>query len=228
MVEKKKISRVKGKRKIWFKIIAPKLFGEKEIGESYLTAGDKAVGRVLKVNLRELSGNPKDQNVYLSLRITSLDGSTLKTSTIGYQLTPSFVKRLVRKNADRVDDFLILKTKDGKEIILKLLIITRNKVQRSVKTNLRKQLKELLKEEISKLDFDTFVVNLVNQKIQSGIKKKLHKIYPLKDVSVRVLKLKSELKKEVPKEKVVEAPKKEKEVVETVTEAEQQPAQEAA
>ena len=140
---KKKVSRVKGKRKTWFKVLAPKLFGEKEIGESYLGSSEKSVGRLLKVNLRELTGNSKDQNVYVDLEISSVDGSTLKTSTTGFKLTAAFVKRLVRKNADKVDDFFILKTKEGKEVILKLLVITKNKVQRSVKTELRKKLKEL-------------------------------------------------------------------------------------
>ena len=53
---KKKISKIKTKKKIWFKIFAPKLFGQKEMGESYLSAADQAVGRKLKVNMKELTG----------------------------------------------------------------------------------------------------------------------------------------------------------------------------
>lgn len=230
--DQKKISRVKSKRKTWFKIFSPKLFGEKEVGEIYLAGIDKALGRSLKINLRELSGNPTDQNIYIDLKITAVDGSTLKTTILGYHLTSTYVKRMVRKNADRIDDYLVLKTKEGQEVILKLLAITRNKVQRSVKTELKRQLKELLKEEIKKGSFDDFMGNLVKQKTQGSIKKKLHKIYPLKEFSVRVLKFKKgQLKKEAPSEELI-ALEKEK-IKEKLSPAEAsaeqpQPVQEAA
>ena len=35
---KKKVSKIKVKKKVWYKVIAPKIFGNKEIGESYLQA----------------------------------------------------------------------------------------------------------------------------------------------------------------------------------------------
>lgn len=189
---KKKVSKIKTKKKIWYKIIAPNIFGSKEMGESYLASVDKAVGRTLKVNLRELTGNVRDQNVYISFRINRVDGSALQTSTIGYELTSAYMKRAVRKNTAKLDDYFILKTKDGKRVILKSLMISLHKTQRSTRSQLRKELGVLLDEEIGKTDFAAFVVNLVNHKVQMTIKKKLSKIYPLKEVAVRVLKLKDE------------------------------------
>ena len=62
---KKKVSKIKVKKKIWYKVIAPKIFAQKEIGESYLSDPAKAVGRKLSVNLKELTGNIKSQNVYI-------------------------------------------------------------------------------------------------------------------------------------------------------------------
>lgn len=187
-----KVSRIKGKRKSWFKIIAPKLFGEREVGESYLGAPQEAVGRTLKINLKELTGNIKDQNTYVDLRIINVDGSSLKAAVIGYSLTSAIVKRMVRKNADRVDAVFNIKAKDGKEIIVKMLAITKNKVQHSIQTKIRAQMKEVLQDEAAQGSFDAFVGNVVNQKVQSNLRKVLHKIYPLKEVSVRVLQLKEE------------------------------------
>lgn len=188
--DNKKVSKIRTKKKLWFKIVAPKIFGNKEMGESYLPSAETAIGRSLKVNLRELSGSVRDQNVYIGFKITGVDGSTLKTSTISYQLTPAHIKRAVRKNTARLDDTLSFKTKDGKDVLLKSLVITRKPVQRSLKSALRVQLYELLKEEIGKTTFDTFVGNLVSFRVQLGLKKKLGKIYPLKEVAIRVLKLK--------------------------------------
>ena len=187
-----KVSRIKAKKKVWFKIISPKVFGQTEIGESYLASAESALGRKLEVNLKELTGNVRDQNVHINLQINQLDANLLKTSVIGYELATAFVKRLVRKNSDPIDGYFLLKTKGGKTVIIKTLMITISKSQRSVKTQLNKELGNILKEEVGNSSFDNFVTSLVQYKIQSMLKKRLRKIFPLKEVAVRVLKLKED------------------------------------
>ncbi|HLC89326.1 MAG TPA: hypothetical protein VJG49_04800 [Candidatus Nanoarchaeia archaeon] len=184
-----KVSRIKAKKKVWFKIISPKVFGQAEIGESYLTSAQVALGRKLEVNLKELTGNVRDQNVHINLQINKLDANLLKTSVIGYELSTAFVKRLVRKNSDPISGYFLLKTKGGKQVILKSLMVTLSKAQRSVKAQLNKELGNILKEEVSNSSFDNFVSSLVQYKVQSMLKKRLRKIFPLKEVAVRVLKL---------------------------------------
>ncbi|MBT5342503.1 hypothetical protein HOL59_02885 [Candidatus Woesearchaeota archaeon] len=186
---KKKVSKIKIKKKVWYKVIAPKIFGNKEVGESYLQSPDVAVGRKLKVNLKDLTGNIKDQNVQIGLQITNVEGNLLKTSLVSYQLTSQYVKRCIRKNCVRLDDYFLLKTKGGKTIVIKSLMVTINKAQRSVRSKLRKELGELLDAEVKKYDLATFVSLLVNRRIQMEFKRKLKKILPLKEISVRVLKL---------------------------------------
>ncbi|MBU0457745.1 MAG: hypothetical protein ABH824_03040 [Nanoarchaeota archaeon] len=188
---KKKISKIKVKKKLWYKIVAPKLFGQKELGETYLSFPENAIGRTMQVNLKELTGNMKDQKVYVSFKINKVDGSTLRTSVLGYQLTPTSVKRMVRKNSDRLDDSFSFKTKGGKKVILKSIVITSYNTQRSVRSQIKSQLKTLFEEELGKSDFETFITNLVNYKVQTGIKKRLHKIFPVKEVAVRSLFLKN-------------------------------------
>ena len=205
-VDKKKVSRIKTKKKVWYKVLAPKIFGEKSIGESYLSNPESAVGRTLKVNLRELSGNVKDQNIYVSFRVASVDGTTLKTSPIGSELTSAFVKRLVRKNCNRLDTFTTITTKNGDEVLLKGLILTLNQTYRSTQAAIRKKFNEVMKEEAAKVDFSAFLSQIVSYRLQSGVKKKLSKLYPVKEATVRVLKLKKEAEKakEIAKEKTKE------------------------
>src|SRR3989344_2631054 len=119
----KKVSKIKIKKKLWYKIVAPRLFGQKEIGETYLTSPDSALGRSMKINLRDLNGNVKDQNSYISFKVNKADGSLLRTSTTGYELTPTYVKKLVRKNTDRLDDAFTLKTKNKNDVVVKILMI---------------------------------------------------------------------------------------------------------
>lgn len=204
--DKKKVSKIKTKKKVWYKIIAPKIFGKKEIGESYLTSPDAAVGRVLKINLRELTGNMKDQHAYVRFKITGVDGSTLQTETIGYELVPAFVKRIVRKNTSRIDDYLTFTTKNGDDVVLKTLIVTSKRTQRSTRKELRVKLAEILGKDIGSADYDTLCSNLVGNKIRFGLKKQLAKVYPLREVTIRVMKRVTAPKSEEPVEKPVSEP----------------------
>ena len=218
MVAKKKVSRIKTKKKVWHKVLAPAIFGKKEIGESYLTSAEEAKGRPLKINLKDLTGSVRDQNAYISFKIVKWQGTTLETVATGYELTSSFVKRLVRKNCNKLDDYFTFKTKDGKKIVLKSLMLTINKVSRSTRTSLRKQLQKLLNEEISKVTFDTLISNIVGYKIQGPAKKKLGKIYPLKEVAIRKIFILSEEKIGEEPVKVAETAKEEKKIDETQAE----------
>jgi small subunit ribosomal protein S3Ae len=184
-VEKKKVSRVKTKKKIWHKILAPAGFGKKEIGEAYLGSAEQAKGRPLRINLKDLTGSMRDQNVYISFKICKWQGTVLETTTTGYELTPQFVKRMVRKNCNRLDDYFVLTTKDGKSVIVKTLMLTLHKIPRSTRTSLRKQLNLILKEEVGRNTFESLISQLVGNKIQYPAKKKLAKIYPMKEVAIR-------------------------------------------
>ena len=70
--QKTKVSRIKAKKKAWFPIISPKLFGSKEMGETYNVSAKNAVGRTIKVNLKDLTGDIKDQNAYANFAISGL------------------------------------------------------------------------------------------------------------------------------------------------------------
>ena len=182
----KKVSRIKTRKKAWFKIFAPQVFGNKEIGETYLPAAENALGRLLKISLKDITGNVKDQNAYIGFKIAKAEGSALRTEVISYQLTPASVKRLVRKNTARLDDYFTFTTKDKKTVILKTLLITFNISKRSTEARLRKMLQDLLRAEITTEDFTTFLSNVVTNKVQATVRKKLNKIYPLKEVAIRV------------------------------------------
>lgn len=189
MAIKKKVSKIKVKKKIWCRLIAPKMFGGRQLGEMYLTNPEKALGRKLRINLKDLTGNVRDQNMYVMFQVNNVQNTVLHTAVLGYELNSAFVKRLVRKNTARLDNTFNFTTKGGKRVILKSLMITQYKAQRSVKTALHKKLQELLQEEVAKVDFQTFINSLVTNRLRGLLKRKLSKIYPLKEVTVRVVKL---------------------------------------
>ncbi len=190
--EKKIPSRIKDKKKTWYKLIAPKEFGNKVLGESYLETADVGQSRTFIINLKDITGNIRDQNAYVHFLVDKVEGSQLHTKAIGYELTAAFVKRLVRKNSDRLDTFSTLKTADGKQFVLKGLLLTTNKTHQTIRAALRKEYDLFFQEEASKSDTETFISNVVSYKLQSTLKRKLSKIYPLREVSVRMLKVMSQ------------------------------------
>ena len=208
-IKLKKVSKIKVKKKIWVPVRAPKEFGSKPLGESYLVSAEKAVGREMEVNLRDLTGEMRDQNAYVKFKITRANNNTLETQPIGFHLAASFMKRLVRKNTSRVDHVFNATTKDGKSVLIKSLMVGRYKSQHSMKTVLRHSLVKLVQEEVGKYDFSTFLQHLIGKKILPGLKRKLHKQFPMREVVLRVVKLQDEVvaEKELKQESTVVAKK---------------------
>jgi len=123
------------------------------------------------------------------LQIVKATGTQLNTVLVGYEITPSGVRRAVRQNTNRIDDFFKGQTKGGKDVIVKTLMVTVNKTQRSKCTLLRKVLKDALQEEVSRMDFGSFISNVATQKFQSATRKKLSKVYPVRELAIKIAKL---------------------------------------
>lgn len=187
--EEKKESRVQTKKKSWYRIISPQAFGQKELGEAYLAGQEAAVGRFVQVNLKELSGNVRDQSAYLTFQIVNAQPSGLQTAVVRYELTPSTVRRSVRKGANRIDGYFTCPVKNG-TLVVKTLLIPLGHTVRSVQHALRKSYHEIIVEEAKKLTFEDFMVMLTSGRLRSLAKKKLDKIYPCRDAAIRVCFLK--------------------------------------
>lgn len=189
-----KKTKVKTKKKLWIKINAPKSFGSKELGESYTTKADDLLGRNMTLSLRELTGSMRDQNVKVKLLLSELDGQQIKTKTVGYGVVPNFVKKLVRKRTSRLDDVYVLRTKDNEAVQLKTLIVTYNRINRSMGLVLRSKLKAMIAEELKKSTFDEFVGKVVGIKVQSAAKRAINKMFPVKEILIREMALIDEKK----------------------------------
>lgn len=189
-----KKTKVKIKKKLWIKIVAPKSFGGREIGESYTTKAEALVGRNMTISLKELSGSMRDQNVKVKLLLSELDGQQLKTKTVGYGVIPGFIKKLVRKRTSRLDDVYVLRTKDNEAVQLKTLIVTYNRINRAMGLVLRSKLKAMIAEELSKSSFDEFVGKVVGIKVQSAAKRSINKMFPVKEILIRGMDLVDEKK----------------------------------
>lgn len=184
---RKTLKQSKIKKKRWFTINSPKLMGEKPIGESYLSDINAAVGRNVTVNLMQLTGDMKSQSSSVKFQITGIQDNKLITKICGYNFSPSTIKRFVRRHMTRVDLSLMENTKDNVAIRIKPFLLTREKVSRSVEHALRAKLKEELIDFVKQTPYEELFNMIIKHRLQKELKTTLNKIYPIKNIQIRVL-----------------------------------------
>lgn len=206
MVEKKAI-KTKIKKKGWVKIIAPKLFHEKLIGESFVALPSNLIGRSVSINLFALTGDIKKQNYTGFFKVTELSGGVAKTLLNSLEMNSVAVKRLVRKGRNKIDDSFIVETSLKGKVRIKPVIVTLAKTSKGIQSILRMKVREKLKELASKYTFEDFINEIFNTNIQRVVKGEIKKIFPLKSIDIRAIKLiSSETEKKLPlKEEKIES-----------------------
>jgi ribosomal protein S3AE len=204
------------KKKKWVAIRAPKLFNEQVIGESFVGEAQELVGRNVTVSLMVLTGDPQKQTVNVSFKITGVKDNAAFCELIGYQVLPSAAKKLMRRQRSKIDDSFIVETADKKYIRVKPLIVTKGRTTHSTMAAMRKLERAYIAKTISKMDFENFVREVVQKKLQHGLGQLLRLLYPIGACEIRMLELipaekikELGLKITMPPEKMPELPKKE-------------------
>jgi len=206
----KKESASKVRKKHWFPVISPKNFGERVLGEMHLHEAGDMEGRKITTNLMNLSGNVRHQNVNVTFLINKVDDNKGFAEPFGYKLVSSTIRRLIKRRKNRIDDSFTLKTKDGVMVRIKPLLITRSRTNKSVVTRIRRETRNFLMREMSKLTFMDFFEHLVAHRLQNSLKGYIKKIHPLGICEIRLSHLEKEKKPEEAKteETKEEAPEK--------------------
>jgi len=173
------------KRKTWYTVNSPKLFGTRPIGETPAIEASEVQGRTMKVNMMTLTGNVRKQSVSAKLEINKVSGKEAFTMLKGYELLPSFVKRMIRKGRNRLDESIPCECKDGAKMRMKILILTRGMTTGGQQKELRVLIHKFVQEQAKALGSQEIMGNIMTNSYQKALKEKLSKIYPLKSCEVR-------------------------------------------
>jgi len=166
-------------------------------------------GKYIKYDLtRTLRG----KSVLLDLKVSVEDGKAT-SYPVELRLVPYYVKRMIRKGTDYVEDSFTANCKDT-ELLIKPIMVTRRKVSKAVRKALREKAKEEISNHIKSKTSESIFEDLLKNKMQKEISLKLKKIYPLSAFEIRVIKVqkvfeknleeKEENKKESSKDKTEE------------------------
>jgi len=99
-------------------------------------------------------------------------------------LMPYFLKRMVRKGTNYVEDSFSANCKNA-QVKIKPFLITRRKVSRAVRKSLREKAREELINNIKDKDIGILFDELLKNQIQKELSLKLKKIYPLSVCEIR-------------------------------------------
>lgn len=214
MAKAKAVVAAKIKKKVWYPVLATPAFRNVVLGETYVAEPSAAIGRVIHANLKEVTNNLRDQNIYLTFKIVSASGNNLNTEIIGYSMTAPSIKKLTRRLASRLDESFVVVTQDGKKVRIKPVVVTAAKAVRSVGSALRKLAREHFAREVAKVTFSQLIERLVSRQLQSDVRKRLSKLFPVRIVEIKAAGFAGEGKAE----KLVEDTLKEEKKEDTVAE----------
>lgn len=176
-------------RKEWYPILAPKMFQNAVLGETYVYEPQQIMGKGMVSNLMNLTNDVKRQNINIMFRVSSVQNGKAFADVIGYHMLQSSIKRMVRRNIDRIDMSFSCVTSDNKNLRLKPLLITRSATKGSVLAKMRRIAQDFLVKYVNSMTYDNFVNDIVSHKVQASLKSELNKTYPLRVCEIRCMEI---------------------------------------
>ena len=221
----------KVKKKRWFPIVAPKLLGEKLLGDSLLIDPSLLESKPMTLNLMTITGDPKRQHINLIFKVNKVVDGKGHTEVLGYFMSASSVKRLVRRDRAKIDDSFLSVTSDKKVVRVKPLIITSYKAKKNILTKIRLAARKIIHDVLAQNTFDTILTDLINYKLQRFLRDSVSKVFPIRTCEIRSFKLETKdlnVKKELSRSKTraERAAKQETEKASEEVDEESQPVEE--
>ncbi|MBX4211899.1 hypothetical protein KW787_00380 [Candidatus Pacearchaeota archaeon] len=147
-------------------------------------------GKTVKLDLtRSLRG----KSIEMKFRIKA-DGEILTAEPMSLELMGSYIRRMMRRGTDYVEDSFDAECRDGKARV-KPFMLTRNKVSRAVRNSLRVATKQHLEGYFKTRTMQELFTEIMTNKIQKELSLKLKKIYPLALCEIRIFAVVPEVKK---------------------------------
>ncbi len=150
----------------------------------YAGSPEELMGRIIRL---DLTRNLRGKSLELKLRVKYENG-LLTAEPVALELAGSYIRRMVRKGTDYVEDSFQANCKDSL-VIIKPFLITRNKVSRALRRTLREQAKAHLESYLKARTAREVFTDITTNKIQKELSMKLKKIYPLALCEIRVFTL---------------------------------------
>jgi small subunit ribosomal protein S3Ae len=191
-------------KKDWYDIRAPAIFANRNVGKTLVNrsqgthiASDHLKGRVLQVNLADLTNHEEANYKNFKLKIEDIQGKQCLTNFHGMNFTTDKLRSLVKKWQSLIEAFVDVKTQDGYSLRLFCMGFTRRispvkktcYAQGSQIKAIRKKMTDIMTREAASVELKDLVVKLIPDSIAKTIEKECQGIYPLQNVAIRKVKI---------------------------------------
>ena len=155
----------------------------------------------------DLSRKMRGRGLEVIFKIKNSDGKLIAFPK-KIELMKSYIQRMMRKRTNYVEDSFTTPCKDARAII-KPFLITRKKVSRAVRKNLRNTAKEFLIKYLEDKNYLDVCDEILAGELQKTMLPKLKKVYPMSFSDIRVFETKELEKAELPAIKKIKVESKE-------------------
>jgi len=175
----------KWKAKEWYKIHAPKMFNEAEIGDTPSADPEYVIGRTVEVTVQDLTGDFSKMHIKLKFKVSETEGMDAKTVFVGHDLTSDYVRRLTRRRKTKTDHVVDFYTKDGFKYRIKTMSIADRRIQSSQEEGMRAIITETLTNMGKEMTLSEIVKAIINGSLSRDLAKACHVVIPIKRIEVR-------------------------------------------
>jgi ribosomal protein S3AE len=176
------MAQAKKKKKFW-NVEMPIIKKETQL---YALNIEELENKIIKYDLTRIL---KGKCILMDLKVSVKDKKAT-AKPLKLKLLPSFLKRMIRKNTNYIEDSILTSSKKD-DILVKPFLITRRKVSKKVRKALGEKAREEIIEYCKKTDTDSIFNDILKNKLQKDLSLKLKKIYPLSLCEIRILQIKN-------------------------------------
>jgi ribosomal protein S3AE len=184
---RKQVAKTKIKKKHWVPIHAPQSFDGVLLGETLVTETEQVSTKSVTMNLMILLDDPRKQQYTIRFDVTRVKDGRADTQVIGLRMTNPGIRRLIRRNRDKIDDSFVVRIAGDRLVRVKPMIVTQNKSSKAAQTEIRLKVREKLREHYAKMRFDAIVQEAIQIKTQRLLKDICSNTHPIRTAEIREL-----------------------------------------
>ncbi len=177
------------KAKKWVNIYSPEILGNNTIGEMPADEEKDAMGRMIKVSMSWITNNPMHSFMVVGLKVTEVNGNAAHTQLKYLEQTFSYLHSLVRRHGSTIYTIDKSLDKNGKTVVIKLLLTTNTRLTTKKRMAIRKEISNFLKEYIVGNESSAIVKDIIDGNLQKEGVNRVHKIANIAKLDIKRLEL---------------------------------------
>ena len=175
--------KLKGKE--WYVLKAPKLFKEKEIGETPVGDPKTLIGRKIDVHLISLIDDLSKYYIKFYLKVKEVKGDKAYTEFAGFECLRDYISRMIRYGIKKIDTIQDLTTSDKIKLRVKTITLTSKKMKKNVEIELKRFVEKKMKKNVETNTMNEFIEKTINDTFKDSIINEGSKLYPIRTFEIR-------------------------------------------